>query len=418
VVHSIIRMVEAGSNEIGKLFLSRAFLPASGSLRPVPSPTAFAVPDHELECQIGQGAYGEVWLARSVLGAKRAVKIVSRERFEHSKPFEREFRGIQRLEPISRQHDTLVDILQVGRDDKAGWFYYVMELADGMVESEQQYRARTLRAVLKQRTRLPPSEVARLGAELTDGLAFLHSNGLVHRDLKPSNILFIGGKPKLGDVGLVAPIGGEQSFVGTEGYIAPEGPGSPAADIYAMGLVLYEATTGLSRHEFPQVPAALAASDEAEDFAEMNAILLRSCASDPNQRYASATRMRDDLRALTDGRSVRRMRSLEARLRRLRNVGIVLALGGLIAATGWIWQRHQAQQAREATAREARHVDELNQKQHELRLNLYAADMNQAGEALRAGNLGRARAILDTWLPAKGDRRCPRCRLEISLFHG
>jgi len=87
-----------------------------------------AVPDHELLRPIGEGSYGEVWLARNKLGTLRAVKIVYRRTFEDARPFEREFRGIQKFEPISRSHEGLVDILQIGGTDE--YFYYVMELAD------------------------------------------------------------------------------------------------------------------------------------------------------------------------------------------------------------------------------------------------------------------------------------------------
>ena len=86
------------------------------------------IPDHEVLRQIGRGGYGEVWLARNTLGAYRAVKVISRSSFDHSRPFEREFQGIQKFEPVSRSHDGLVAILQVGRTEQ--WFYYVMELAD------------------------------------------------------------------------------------------------------------------------------------------------------------------------------------------------------------------------------------------------------------------------------------------------
>src|SRR6266516_3714751 len=87
-----------------------------------------SIPDHELLRPIGQGSYGEVWLARNKLGTLRAVKIVYRRTFEDARPFEREFKGIQKFEPISRSHDGLVDILQVGGTEE--YFYYVMELAD------------------------------------------------------------------------------------------------------------------------------------------------------------------------------------------------------------------------------------------------------------------------------------------------
>src|SRR5438132_2653138 len=67
------------------------------------------IPDHDLLRKIGGGSYGEVWLARNALRAYRAVKIVRRQSFEHDRPFEREFAGIQRSEPISRSHEGLVD---------------------------------------------------------------------------------------------------------------------------------------------------------------------------------------------------------------------------------------------------------------------------------------------------------------------
>src|SRR6266496_6771463 len=86
------------------------------------------VPDHELLQKIGEGSYGEVWLARNAVGTLRAVKIVWRKTFWHDHPFEREFKGIQKFEPISRSHEGLVDVLQIGRGD--GYFYYIMELAD------------------------------------------------------------------------------------------------------------------------------------------------------------------------------------------------------------------------------------------------------------------------------------------------
>src|SRR5437667_3218176 len=63
------------------------------------------IPDHQLLRRIGEGSYGEVWLARNKLGTLRAVKVIYRRTFEDARPFEREFRGIQRFEPISRSHD-------------------------------------------------------------------------------------------------------------------------------------------------------------------------------------------------------------------------------------------------------------------------------------------------------------------------
>src|SRR5262245_61273893 len=99
--------------------------PGGDDSRPPP-----VIPDHHLLRRIGEGAYGEVWLARNVLGTHRAVKIVRRASFRDDRAYEREFRGIQYFEPISRSNDGLLDILQAGRSDEAGYYYYVMELAD------------------------------------------------------------------------------------------------------------------------------------------------------------------------------------------------------------------------------------------------------------------------------------------------
>src|SRR5438876_7091822 len=80
--------------------------------------------------------------------APTAVKIVYRSAFEHARPFEREFNGIQKFEPLSRSHDGFVDILQIGRTDE--YFYYVMELADDVVAGQQiepdRYQPKTLTA--------------------------------------------------------------------------------------------------------------------------------------------------------------------------------------------------------------------------------------------------------------------------------
>src|SRR5205814_10447871 len=72
------------------------------------------IPDHELLRRVGEGAYGEVWLAKNVMGTFRAVKIVYRRRFSDDRPYEREFAGIKKFEPISRAHGSQVDVLDVG----------------------------------------------------------------------------------------------------------------------------------------------------------------------------------------------------------------------------------------------------------------------------------------------------------------
>src|SRR6266436_6186597 len=188
------------------------------------------VPDHKMLRRIGGGSYGEVWLARNVMGTCRAVKVVFRKRFHFESPYEREFTGIRKIEPISRSHEGRVDILQIGRDDSAGYFYYVMELADDQQAGQKidpaTYAPRTLQHEIENRGRLPLDECLQIGVALAHALGHLHHHGLIHRDIKPSNIIFVGGIPKLADIGLVAETTEAKSFVGTVGFIPPEGPGS------------------------------------------------------------------------------------------------------------------------------------------------------------------------------------------------
>jgi serine/threonine protein kinase len=117
----------------------------------------------------------------------------------------------------------------------------------------------------------------------------------VHRDVKPSNILFIGGEPKLADAGLVAAVDDALSLVGTAGYIAPEGPGTPQADLYALGKVLYEAAFGKDRQEFPELPPDIASRPDHARLLELNEIIARACAHDPRRRYQIIDTMRADL---------------------------------------------------------------------------------------------------------------------------
>ncbi len=211
------------------------------------------IPDHEVLRVIGRGAYGEIWLARSLTGALRAVKVVYRGTFESERAFQREFQGMSSFEPISRAHDGFIDILHVGRTIE--YLYYIMELADDHLNGRDidiiNYSPRTLRSDFESRQRIPISDSIALGLSLTDALSALHAQGLTHRDIKPANIIFVDGIPKLADIGLVA-VSGQRSFVGTEGYVPPEGPGTPAADIFSLGKVLYEISTRERSAGFPR----------------------------------------------------------------------------------------------------------------------------------------------------------------------
>jgi serine/threonine protein kinase len=260
------------------------------------------ISDHEVLRVIGRGAYGEIWLARTLTGALRAVKIVYRSTFESERAFRREFEGMSSFEPISRVHAGFIDILHVGRTSE--YLYYIMELADDHLAGRRidiaNYQPRTLKSELERQEHLSAPESIRLGVSLTEALRALHEHGLIHRDIKPSNIIFIDGKPKLADVGLVAATG-QRSFVGTEGYVPPEGPGTPQADIFSLGKVIYEISTGKDRLDFPEIDSRLSTRPDREALLRLNDVLVKACANDPRKRYASAARMRDDLAALERG---------------------------------------------------------------------------------------------------------------------
>src|SRR5262245_50354956 len=115
--------------------------PATGVL---PHATPPQIPAHRLLRCIGEGSYGTIWLAVNTMGTYRAVKIVYRRSFKEQRPYEREYEGIKNFEPLSRSHDGFVDIRQVERDDRAGYFYYVMELADDMGMASKLFRKPTL----------------------------------------------------------------------------------------------------------------------------------------------------------------------------------------------------------------------------------------------------------------------------------
>src|SRR6266487_3771430 len=268
------------------------------------------IPDHELLRVIGRGAYGEIWLARTVTGAFRAVKVVYRSTFETERTFLREFEGMSAFEPISRAHDGFVDILHVGRT--ADYLYYSMELADDHLAGRKidivNYEPRTLKSDLARHECLPADESIRLGLSLTKALEALHAHGLTHRDIKPSNIIFIEGAPKLADIGLVA-ASGQQSFVGTEGYVPPEGPGTPRADIYSLGKLLYEICTGKDRLDFPEIDSRLSTRPDREQLLQLNQVLIKACANDPKERYGSAAAMHRDLAALKCGEPPKRSRA-------------------------------------------------------------------------------------------------------------
>ncbi len=315
---------------------NRAARPQETGSRPLQIEAPLSVPEHEIIRRIGYGSYGQIWLARNMMGTHRAVKIVFRNAFESQRPFERELAGIRKFEPISRLHEGFIDVLQVGINEAQGYFYYIMELGDDQVSGAtidpETYSPRTLASERSHRGKLSLRECLQLGIALSDALAELHKRGLVHRDIKPSNILFVNGIAKMADIGLVAAVQDAPSYVGTEGFIPPEGPGTPQADLYSLGKVLYEISTGKDRHDFPELPTEWSESEEYEGLLELNEVILRSCKPEPAKRYLSAGDMHADLLMVISGKSVKRLRLLEQRFANLKRIAAIAAALLVIAA--------------------------------------------------------------------------------------
>jgi CHASE2 domain-containing sensor protein len=256
----------------------------------------------------GEGAYGKVWLARNPAGQWRALKAVYLANFDQNvDPYDREFNGIKKYQPISDKHPGLLRVEFVS-EKQSGYFYYIMELGDplkaGWEQEPSTYKPRDLvseRARTHGR-RLPVKECVRIGLALSDALDFIHRQGLTHRDIKPQNIIFVNGQPKLADLGLITeirPLDQERTLVGTPGYLPPppERPGTPQADIYALGMVLYVLSTGRGAAYFPEIATTLVEREDPMDFLPLNSVILKACHPDPAQRYNSAAEMHRALQA-------------------------------------------------------------------------------------------------------------------------
>ena len=242
----------------------------------------------------GEGTYGKVRRVRDTTGQLLALKEIERSKFDDDEPYEREFRGIKSYKPVSNQHPGLLHIDHVNRNDREGYFYYVMELGDALDPDwegkSEPYRPRDLASVCRGAAagRLTAGECVRIGLVLLEALDFLHRNGLVHRDIKPSNIIFVNGRPKLADVGLVREASQDATWVGTEGYMPPEGPGKPPADVFSMGKLLYVISTGKHPRSFAELSTTLVGIPE---FMRLNEIICKACQPAADQRYLDAGEM-------------------------------------------------------------------------------------------------------------------------------
>ncbi|GAB2980051.1 serine/threonine-protein kinase [Saccharothrix stipae] len=208
---------------------------------------------YELTGKLGAGGAAEVhrgWDA--VLRRFVAVKVFEGKDDLDGRRFDNEVRTLAGL-----SHPGLLSVYDVGTC--GGTSFVVMQLIEGT----------TLRDRLPAGT-FTPAQVRALGHQLADTLAHVHDNRLVHRDVKPSNILLDGSDGSdtayLADFGLARELGATRTsvgkVVGTASYLAPEQVRGeevgPAADVYALGLVLLECLTGYREYQGNRVDAAVA----------------------------------------------------------------------------------------------------------------------------------------------------------------
>ncbi len=261
----------------------------------------------EIMAVLGAGGMGVVYKARDrELDDLVALKTLKRGIWEDTASLERMKSEIKLARKIT--HANVLRTFDFGEVD--GLAYISMEYVRGM----------TVRYLLEQTGRLPYSAGVRLGRQLCAGLAAAHAEGVLHRDIKPENlILDQAGSLKLMDFGIARPLRETEgsltapgSVLGTPHYLAPEQLEGKAvdgrADLYAVGVVLYEMFTG-ERPFAGRTPAQIVAAHLTEQPtlpsifwpeipAALEALILKCLAKDPELRPASADQLLRELESL------------------------------------------------------------------------------------------------------------------------
>jgi eukaryotic-like serine/threonine-protein kinase len=262
--------------------------------------------------KLGSGGMADVYLAEDQeLGRRVALKLLD-ERHASDEQFVERFRR-EAQSAAGLNHPSIVSIFDRGQAE--GTYYIAMEFLDG----------RTLKELLVRNGPTPPAIAIDYARQILGALSFAHRNGVVHRDIKPHNIIVRpDGRLKVTDFG-IARSGASQmteagSIVGTAQYLSPEqargAPVDPRSDLYSLGIVLYEMLTGkvpftgdtpveiAMKHlsQVPEPPSKLR-PDIPHD---LDAVVMRALAKDPDQRYGSAEEMDADLARVARGVSVSR----------------------------------------------------------------------------------------------------------------
>ena len=268
---------------------------------------------YDLLDELGRGGMGIVYQARERrLNRLVAIKMISDSAF--ASPAQRR-RFLAEAEVIARlRHPHIIAIHAVGEQEERP--YFSLELAEG--------------GSLARRLAEGPI-TARRAAELVEALGravhAAHEAGIVHRDLKPSNVLLAAdGTPKIGDFGLAKLLGDDSArtvtgeVLGTPSYMAPEQAEGrsrevgPAADIYALGTILYHALTGRppflgasAMETMKLVVSAEVVPPRRQRFdvpRDLETIALKCLEKEPRRRYPDAAALADDLRRFLDGRPI------------------------------------------------------------------------------------------------------------------
>ncbi len=245
--------------------------PASPPLTPEELGEKF--PGYEILQCLGRGGMGVVYKARQKsLNRIVAIKILAPERGGETRFAERFAREAELLARLNHPH--IVTIHDFG--ETGGLFYLVMEFVDGV----------NLRDLLRD-GKLEPGQALAIVPPICDALQYAHDKGIVHRDIKPENLLLDrDGRIKIADFGIASLMGAAGEIAGTPPYMAPEQNGRSAdhrADIYALGVVLYEMLTG----ERPE-KELIAPSRKVQIDVRLDEVVLRALEQDPERRYQTA----------------------------------------------------------------------------------------------------------------------------------
>lgn len=248
---------------------------------------------YEIESRIAVGGMGIVYRARDErLGRTVALKIL-KDHLAHDERFVERFRREARS-VASLGHPNIAALYDYGEDGDR--HYIVMECVEG----------RDLAQVLRDEGRLSPERATHIAHQVCAALGAAHASGIVHRDVKPANILLgPDDTVKVTDFGIARAAGDSTltatgSILGTAHYLAPEQAAgetpSPATDVYAMGVVLFEMLTGATpfegdspvavatRHLHETVPAPSSLAPDVP--AALDAVVLRATAKEPIERFA------------------------------------------------------------------------------------------------------------------------------------